>query len=265
MNKTLKKIAPALVASVALATSASAATLTGVGTFDGNAGIGTANGDVVAAPTGDGSFVYVSTDGGVDGAAGYGLGGERQGTELTTFNFMADAGDELEYFFNYVTSDGSGFADYAYAELNDIGGGPTINLFNARTVPTGNTVPGNGLPAIDPGVTLDPASTAIVGGGPVWDVLGGSSGSCFAAGCGYTGWVKSTYTIQNAGTYNFTFGVTNWSDNAFDSAFAIAGLKVDGTVIIDPNPSTVPLPAAGWMLLAGLGGMAALGRRRKSS
>lgn len=30
------------------------------------------------------------------------------------------------------------------------------------------------------------------------------------------------------------------------------------------NPSPVPLPAAGWMLIAGLGGLAAMGRRRKA-
>ncbi len=35
---------------------------------------------------------------------------------------------------------------------------------------------------------------------------------------------------------------------------------------IDPNGGgVVPLPAAGWMLLAGIGGLAAAGRRRKKA
>lgn len=32
-----------------------------------------------------------------------------------------------------------------------------------------------------------------------------------------------------------------------------------------PPPPAIPLPAAGWMLLAGLGGMAAIGRRRRNA
>lgn len=32
----------------------------------------------------------------------------------------------------------------------------------------------------------------------------------------------------------------------------------------DPPPDAVPLPAAGWMLLAGLGGIAALRRRKRA-
>jgi len=37
-----------------------------------------------------------------------------------------------------------------------------------------------------------------------------------------------------------------------------------GFTVVDVNPGAVPLPAAGWMLIAGLGGLAAMGRRRKS-
>lgn len=34
---------------------------------------------------------------------------------------------------------------------------------------------------------------------------------------------------------------------------------------LPPDPSAIPLPAAGWMLIAGLGGLAALRRRRKAA
>lgn len=260
----IKALATLLSASAiaALASGASAATLTGVGTYTGNAGIGTANGDVIAAPVGNGSFVYVTTTGGVSGAAGYSLGGERTGTELTTFNFMANAGDTLEYYFNYITSDGAGYSDYAYVGLNNLDNSTTTNLFNARTAATGNTVPGTGLPGIDPSVTLDPTSTAIQGSNPNWSALGSDSGSCYSTGCGYTGWVKSTYAITAAGNYSFTFGVTNWTDSDYQSGLAIAGLKVGSDVIIGDDPNPVPLPAAGWMLIAGLGGLAAMRRKQ---
>ena len=176
---------------------------------------------------------------------------------------MADAGSKLEYYFNYVTSDGSGFSDYAYSTLDNLSGGSSINIFNARTTPTGNTVPGFGLPAIDPGLTLTPGSTPIIDGGPVWDVLGTDSGACFngtGQGCGYTGWIKAEYTFTQAGEYAFTFGVTNWNDTLFASGLAISGLKIDGDVIINP----VPVPASAILLLGGLGLVGGLRRRKQA-
>jgi hypothetical protein len=39
----------------------------------------------------------------------------------------------------------------------------------------------------------------------------------------------------------------------------------DKCVPVDPDdPAPVPLPAAGWLMLAGLGGLGALARRRRT-
>ena len=39
---------------------------------------------------------------------------------------------------------------------------------------------------------------------------------------------------------------------------------VDKLLYVAPHMSAVPLPAAGWMLIAGLGGLAAMKRRKKA-
>ena len=225
----------------------------------GNCGSLGANGVVTLSPTGNSSYQYVTTNGGSTGVghlpAGT-LGSETNGSTLATTTFSATAGTALNFYFNYVTSDGAGYADYAWAELFTSGGTPFALLFTARTEPSGSIVPGTGLPA--PAATLTPGSVPIIGGAPVWSPLGGSSNTCWAAGCGYTGWVLSTYSIPTTGNYYLEVGVTNWADTAFDSGLALDGVTVGGVPITGSTPEPSSLVLLGSSLL----GLAAATRRR---
>ena len=127
------------------------------------------------------------------------MGGETNGSVLTTSTFSATSGTALQFYFNFVTSDGSStFADYGWAELfNATTSLPAALLFTGQTEPSGSIVPAQGLAAdgFTPIATLTPSSVPIIGGignGPAWSPLGTSSGACFDVGCGYTGWVHST-------------------------------------------------------------------------
>jgi hypothetical protein len=66
----------------------------------------------------------------------------------------------LQFYFNYITSDGAQYADYAFAQLQTASGTPVATLFTARTTVSGNTSPGYGLPSN--GVTLTPSATPIM-------------------------------------------------------------------------------------------------------
>ncbi len=203
----------------------------------GNCGTLGANGVVTAPPSGASEYTWVSTNLGQNGAgqiAGY---GGTNGSSLVSDPFFAAAGSRVEFWFNYITSDGAGYADYGWAELR---GTTTTTLYTARTQPTGSIVPGFGLPGVN--ATLSPPSVPIIPGGPQWAPLGvNSSGQCFDAGCGYTGWVKSTYEVTVAGTYRLAFGVTNWTDTVYDSGMAFQGLLVNGSTIGDGSSPTSPL------------------------
>jgi hypothetical protein len=206
---------------------------------------GIQDGVIVPAPTGDGSYQWVSTFGGQFGAAriaGF-EGGATNGSELISDPFFAAAGQKVAFWFNYVTSDGSTFADYGFSQLLKTSGTPnTVNLFTARTRPTGVIVPGFNLPDVE--AELTPANVFIIPGGPTWSPLGGSSGACFGGfngGCGYTGWINSVYEIQEAGTYQLRFGASNFSDTAFDSGLAFSGLLLDGSTIGDGSSFESPL------------------------
>lgn len=195
-----------------------------------------ANGVVVASPLG-GQYAWVSTFGGPLGGGSLGNLGGTNGSSLVSDAFHADAGSTVEFWFNYVTSDGADFADYAWAELRGPSGNTT--LFTARTRPEGAIVPGFDLPGV--GARLDPAEVTITGGAPVWQPLGLSSNLCFNAGCGHTGWVKSTYTAPTTGNYTLAFGVTNWDDNGWDSGLAFQGALIQGTVIASGSTANNPL------------------------
>lgn len=205
----------------------------------GNCGASPADGVVTAPPTGSINYGWVSTDGGIDGTGLDGLIG-KEGSVLQSNLFTADAGDDLEFFFNYITSDGAGFADYAWARLLDNSFTQVAMLFTARTKSSGNIVPGVGMPL--PEATLTPSTVEIIGGAPNWAPLGASSGDCYASGCGYTGWVQSNFTIVDAGNYYLEFGVTNWTDNGYDSGLAFDGITIAGTAI--DNSTSVPEPTS---------------------
>lgn len=261
-----------------LATAAAVAVLGWAGaaaaaTCVGSCGVSGANGDVTA-PPGSATYGWVSTFGGVSGAGQLSVGGT-DGSSFTTSTFTAAAGDILNYDFNFVTSDGQDgpgnfvFEDYASVQLVDAGTGNLVAmLFNARAEPNLLGVPGAGLPAIDPGVTLTPAIAPILAGtgtqgnfagGPVWSPLGDFSGWCWGAGCGLTGWVHSDFTVQNGGDYRLVFGVTNWGDTVYDTGLAYSGIQIGGHEIEDG----IPEPATWALMLLGFGGAGAALRSRR--
>jgi hypothetical protein len=224
-------------------------------TGSGNFGTSAANGVVSLAPGGGSQYGFVSTEGGVTGVSPFDLPGNTTGSVLRSSIFSAQAGDALDFDFNFVTSDGAGFSDYGWARLLNADLSQAALLFTARTTTSGNTVPGFGLPVTTATVTPSP----IIGGAPTWSGLGSSSNTCFSGGCGYTGWVSSTFAIASSGSYILEFGVINWSDTAFQTGLAFDGITVDGTPI-----SAVPEPESLALMLAGLGLVGVIARRRQS-
>ncbi len=221
------------------------------------------NGDVTAPPAGGPDYGYVSTNGGVDGAGQISGVDGTNGSEYITDTFSANAGDPLKFYFNYITSDGTGaFVDYAFTELLTSGDAHVAWLFTARTTPSGNTSPGFDLPTNDS--TLNPPTTPINGGATNWSGLGSDSGACFQGvgqGCGSTGWIESLFNIADAGSYKIRFGVSNFGDNQFDSGLAFAGVTVNGEEV---PIGGIPEPASWAMLIAGFGMVGAAIRRRRS-
>lgn len=249
-------------AGLLLFASAATAQLPAGWTCAGTCGSSAANGIVTLSPTGNSSYEYVTTYNGTLGVGALptgALGSETNGSTLSTSTFSATAGTPLNFYFNYVTSDGSGYADYAWAELFNSSNTPVSLLFTARTESSGSIIPGSGLPP--PNATLTPSSVPIISGAPDWAPLGTSSGTCFASGCGYTGWVLSSYDIPATGNYYLEVGVTNWIDQAYQSGLALDGVTVGG-IPVGPGSSATPEPSSIFLLGSGLLGFAAFARRK---
>jgi len=97
---------------------------------------------------------------------------------------------------------------------------------------------------------MAPTSSGIIGGAPNWSPLGDSSGTCWSAGCGYTGWIQSNYAITSAGSFYIEAGVTNMVDTQYQTGMALAGVTVAGKTIDAPEPASITLLGIG---LAALG------------
>ncbi len=215
------------------------------------------DGVVTTIPSGSPAYEWVSTTGGVSGVGQISGVGGTNGSLLTTPDFAAVANDPLHFNFNFITSDGAQYADYAWAALFNASDDSLVAyLFTARTQPAGDTSPGAGLPANSS--TLTPMTSGIIGGGPAWAPLGGYSGQCWAAGCGYTGWIASDYTIPTNGEYFIGFGATNFLDAKYDTGLAIDGVTVNDVAI----PTDTPEPASLVILASGLLGLRFVRRRR---
>jgi hypothetical protein len=233
-------------------------------TCTGNCSVAGANGDVTISPLGNSQYGYVSSENGVNGVSPFNLGSETDGSKLVSSVFTATAGDNLQFYFNYITSDGSSFTDYAWARLlNASDNTQAALIFTARTQPTGNIIPGQDMPTPD---AVVPNAPIIIGtgtaGGPVWSALGTTdSGDCYDVGCGLTGWILSSFQIAASGNYLLEFGVTDWGDSAFSSGLAFDGITLGGKPI-DP-PANVPVPAAAWLFGSALVGLLKSTRRKR--
>ncbi|MDR1995503.1 PilC/PilY family type IV pilus protein [Azonexus sp.] len=237
----------------------------------GNCGTLGANGVVPLAPPITGmpastQYGWVSTKSGVVGAVPIAIGNAvgasiTNGTKILSPKFTANAGEKLSFYFNYISSDGAGYADFAWVRLLDAAGNQKAILFTARTNQTagGNTVPGFGMPLITGG-TLTPATTPIQGDytlystngaakngtGPLWAPLGPNpewSGTCYSKGCGYTGWIKMEYDVPDAGEYQLELGTANWIDQIWDSGMAFDGFMIGDKPIKVPCISDKFVPA----------------------
>lgn len=236
-------------------------------TCTGNCGTSGANGAVSLSPAGNSAYEWVSTSSGLNGVGvlpSGGLGSETNGSTLASPIFTATAGDPLNFYFDYVTSDGAGFADYAWAALFNSSNSLVAILFTARSEPSPTSVvPGSGMPP--PTATLNPSSAPInTGAGSTdWAPLGDSSGTCYIAfgqGCGNSGWVDTSYTIGASGGYYVEIGVINWDDTLYQSGLAMDGLTVAGEPV--GGGTSVPEPGSIALLFTGLLGLGGLARRR---
>lgn len=218
----------------------------------GNCGTAAADGAIELAPAGGSRYGWVSN---TNGNADVLLPGvsvpadSADGSTLRSHIFSAQVGQVLTFSFNYVSTDGSDFTDYAWARLLTAQGSAADVLVTARTSPGGDAVPGFGMPSAQAGIMPPFAG---IGGGPLaWSPLGEDSGSCYAQPCGQTGWIDATYTFGVAGQFILEFGVVNWYDESADSGLAFDAIALDGVPLAPvPEPGRPGMLAAGALVVA---------------
>lgn len=241
-------------------------------------------------PTGNSYFGFVTTAGGAGHfgspdnvsplilkADGKGNEGTNNGTKIVSDAFSGIAGNTLTLHFNYISTDGRGYDDYAWARLVDAASNETAAwLFTARSTNSarGNVIPGDVLNRQVDRDAPDQLDAVLNDGDRIgfdvssttWQPLGTSSGYCWddANTCGPSGWVKSSYVLAQTGTFRLEFGVANWGDEIFDSALAFDFVGLDAANFPNaPLIASVPEPSIQAMFLAGiaLAGVVALRRR----
>lgn len=180
----------------------------------------------------------------------------------------AGPGDDIELI-------GLRFSSYSGADSNsdDINFVESVEDLGGTVYATG-TDPADITAAILAGIvgSFEEYTTVSVGdlglSGPEIDV----SVVCTGADTGSCSGDAATGTYDRGVERTFTFDVTFTRDAAGDSAFDLFAL-VDGSSVATEadrfadgggtGPSPVPLPAAGWLMMIGFGGLAAM-RKRKS-
>lgn len=229
----------------------------------GNCGSSVPVGDITASPTGSAKYGYVSTAGSpATGVSPLSLsdnkvGAETNGSKIVSGSFSAAQNDTLKLYFNYASTDGNGYDDYAWARLLDADNNNALAswVFTARSTNSGsnNIVPGDVLPSNEfdaRSVITNYRDYEFTAKTIDWAPLGLSNNICWesdAKGCGFTGWLQSSVTFEKAGHYRLEVGVVNWGDTLFDS-----GLAFDYAGLADSRISPVPEPQTYLMMLAGL-------------
>lgn len=290
MHLVRQVMAPLALAAITLsfpaAHAAEAPVIGQVWTATGTAGLIGATATVPLSPLENSVFGYVST---ADSTAlgvsplllktdGKGDEAANNGARVVSGSFAASAGQTLALQFNYVSTDGRGYDDYAWARLIHAGNNTTAAwLYTARSTNSarGNVVPGDVLQRQQDNQLPDELNATLNNGNSVgfdvastaWQPLGFSSGYCWddANTCGPSGWIRSDYTFSQSGHFRLEIGVVNWGDQAFDSALAfdyrgLAASAFPGLSVM----AAVPEPGQLAMMLSGLGLMAGMGWRNRS-